>query len=283
MTLLQRFWVAVCLGNLWWGIATAEPSGVAMSLTPAVQNAAQQPVEAPDGAVKPPLSIAVAANFAGPLQVLLPAFEQASGINTRVTAGSSGALYAQIQHGAPYDVFLSADSMRPRALVNSGKISADAVTTYTIGQLALVGNVTGLTDAALLTDTVRIAIADPGLAPYGRAAQELLEALGIWSALQSRLIRGNNVQQTLQFWQTGNVDVALIAGSQCITYQLDCKPVPALYEPVVQQMAVVASNQVAQAEAARSLARYLRSEAVQQQLTAMGYRAVTDITSRGGL
>lgn len=223
-----------------------------------------------------PLSIAVAANFAGPLNALLPAFEQATGIQTRVTVGSSGALFAQIQHGAPYDVFLSADSKRPQALVSNALIPANAVTTYAIGQLALVGRVNSVTDHALLADSVRLAIADPDLAPYGRAARELLQASGVWSLLQTRLIRGTNVQQTLQFWQTGNVDAALIAASQCVTYQLDCKPVPALYEPVIQQMAVIVTHNKARTLAGRSLARYLQSTAVQQQLAEMGYRLVAD-------
>ncbi len=245
-----------------------------------VQAAAQplnqtQPLKQP---LSQPLSIAVAANFAGPLRTLLPAFEHTTGIKTRVTVGSSGALFAQIQHGAPFDVFFSADSKRPQALVSSGRVPADAVMTYAIGQLALVGDVESITSLSAQADTVRVAIADPNLAPYGRAARELMQAAGVWSTLQSRLIRGTNVQQTLQFWQTGNVDAALIAASQCVTYQLNCKPVPPRHAPVIQQMAIVVTDNKASALAARSLAHYLQSAAVQQQLVVLGYRAVAHST-----
>lgn len=216
-----------------------------------------------------PLSIAVAANFAAPLNSLLPEFEARTGIATRVTVGSSGALFAQIQHGAPFDLFLSADSVRPQALVTAGTVNAAQVYTYAIGQLALVGKVTGLADPLLLQPATRIAIADPALAPYGRAASQLLQASGHWQALAGRLIRGTNIQQTLQFWQTGNVDVAFVAASQCVSYALSCKSLPADYQPIVQQLAILGNPE--SARGATLLAEYLRSDIVQQQLANAGY------------
>ena len=147
----------------------------------------------------PSINVAVAANFAAPLQKLLPEFEAASGIKVRVSVGSSGALFAQIQHGAPYDLFLSADSKRPQALVASGRVTVSAVQTYAVGHLALVGNINGLSDPQLMAAGNRVAIAEPDIAPYGRAAKQLLEQAGLWEQLAPRLIRGTNIQQTLQF------------------------------------------------------------------------------------
>ncbi|MBR9792505.1 MAG: molybdate ABC transporter substrate-binding protein [Gammaproteobacteria bacterium] len=227
----------------------------------------------------PSINVAVAANFAAPLQKLLPEFEAASGITVRVSVGSSGALFAQIQHGAPYDLFLSADSKRPQALVASGRVQRSAVQTYAVGHLALVGNIDGLSDPRLTAVGTRVAIAEPDIAPYGRAAKQLLEQLRLWETLASRLIRGTNIQQTLQFWQTGNVDVAFIAASQCVIYQLTCQRLPDNYAPIIQQLAVTGQGE--SAEAAKQLAAFLRSPQVQSQLAEAGYAPLASGPSEG--
>ncbi|GGF54877.1 molybdate ABC transporter substrate-binding protein [Alteromonas lipolytica] len=227
----------------------------------------------------PPLSIAVAANFAVPLKTLLVEFAAQTNIKSRVTVSSSGALYAQIEHGAPYDLFLSADSKRPQALISSGKVSAARVKTYAVGRLALVGEVRQLSDPRWRDPALRIAIAEPEVAPYGRAAKQLLQKQGLWQTLSKRLIRGSNIQQTLQFWQTGNVDVAMIAASQCVSYALTCYSLPADYQPIVQQLAILGGGQ--NAGAAAQLAEFLQSDAVQQQLLALGYAPLADISATG--
>lgn len=221
------------------------------------------------GTATPVIRVAVAANFAAPLEKLLPEFEAANGIETQVIVGSSGALFAQIQHGAPYDLFLSADSIRPQALVSAGRVSDAQVFTYAIGRLALVGNVNSINDPVLLKPSTRVAIAEPDIAPYGRAARELLQQAGLWELLSGSLIRGSNIQQTLQFWQTGNVDVAFIAASQCVTYALKCQTLPHTYTPIIQQLAIISVGE--KGMAATRLADYLRSPTVQQQLTELGY------------
>lgn len=227
----------------------------------------------------PPINVAVAANFAAPLQKLLPEFEAATGINVRVSVGSSGALFAQIQHGAPYDLFLSADSKRPQALIAAGRVAEAAVQTYAVGHLALVGNIDGLSDPKLTATGTRIAIAEPDTAPYGRAAKQLLEQAGLWEKLAPGLIRGTNIQQTLQFWQTGNVDVAFIAASQCVTYHLTCQTLPDNYAPIVQQLAVTGRGE--SAVAAEQLAAYLRSPQIQSQLAGAGYAPLASGLSEG--
>lgn len=225
------------------------------------------------------INVAVAANFAAPLQKLLPEFEAATGINVRLSVGSSGALFAQIQHGAPYDAFLSADSKRPQALIASGRVNVSAVQTYAIGHLALVGDVEGISDPRLTAAGVRVAIAEPETAPYGRAARQLLKQAGLWETLAAGLIRGTNIQQTLQFWQTGNVDVALIAASQCVTYDLACKRVPEDYAPIIQQVAVTGNGDAA--VAASQLVDFLRSQPVQLKLSAAGYAPLDQHLSEG--
>lgn len=214
------------------------------------------------------LNVAVAANFAKPLAELARDYETKSGNTVRITVGSSGALFAQIVHGAPFDVFLSADARRPEALVEQDLAHAEDALIYAQGRLAVAGaNENGLN---ALRDATRIAIADPRLAPYGSAAQQTLIAMGLWSQLSPNLIRGSNIQQTLQFWQTGNVQLAIVAASQCIAYQLNCTLIDAgLHQPIIQKLVVVSRS--AQVSAAREFAGFMVSDDVQQQLTALGY------------
>ena len=221
------------------------------------------------------LNVAVAANFAKPLAELARDYETKSGNTVRITVGSSGALFAQIVHGAPFDVFLSADAKRPDALVEQGLAHAEDAVIYAQGRLAVAGaNENGLNALRDATDATRIAIADPRLAPYGSAAQQALTAMGLWSQLSANLIRGSNIQQTLQFWQTGNVQLAIVAASQCIAYQLNCTLIDAgLHQPIIQKLVVVSRS--AQVSAAREFASFMVSDDVQQQLTALGYLPLT--------
>ena len=151
--------------------------------------------------------------------------------------------------------------------------------TYAVGHLALVGNINGLSDPQLMAAGNRVAIAEPDIAPYGRAAKQLLEQAGLWEQLAPRLIRGTNIQQTLQFWQTGNVDVAFIAASQCVSYQLSCQTLPDTYAPIIQQLAVTGQGE--SAVAAEQLAAFLRSPQIQSQLADAGYAPLTSDFTAG--
>jgi molybdate transport system substrate-binding protein len=168
------------------------------------------------------VNVAVAANFSAPLQRLATQFERASAHKLVISAGSSGQLYAQISQGAPFDVFLSADSDKPKRLEVAGLALAGSRFTYAIGSLALWSPKAGVVDAeakVLQTGAYRyIGVGDPVNAPYGTAAQQVLTTLGLWDSLNrdKKVILGENITQTWQFAATGNVDLAFVALSQIV-------------------------------------------------------------------
>ncbi|MEW6611245.1 MAG: molybdate ABC transporter substrate-binding protein [Pseudomonadota bacterium] len=163
------------------------------------------------------LRIAAAADLVYCLDDLNALFKkQHPQADVKLSTGSSGNFFAQIQGGAPYDVFLSADMKYPQALVQAGLADPASLTRYAIGRIALwtlrrdVDVSRGL---VVLKDPAvrRIAIANPSHAPYGRAAQSAMARAGVWDAVQGRLIMGENISQTAQFVQSGNADVGVVA------------------------------------------------------------------------
>ena len=160
--------------------------------------------------------VAVAANFTRPAEDLAEAFEAATGHTIRIATGSTGALYAQIRQGAPYDVFLSADADRPARLVAEGLADPDTLRTYALGQLILLAH--GGADPRPLErlrtgDFQRLALANADLAPYGRASEQVIDRLGVTLDNRQRL-RGQSVAQVLAIFSTGNADLAFVARSQ---------------------------------------------------------------------
>jgi len=160
-------------------------------------------------------TVAVAANFAEPLETLQGLFEERTGHIITVVSGSTGKLYAQIAHGAPYDLLLAADAERPARLAEEGLGVAASRFTYAIGRLALwspdPARVTDDLETVLRRPFRHLAIANPALAPYGAAARETLAALGLWQALEPKLVRGENVAQAFQMVATGNAELGLVA------------------------------------------------------------------------
>jgi molybdate transport system substrate-binding protein len=154
--------------------------------------------------------IAVAANFAGPMQRLVPLFESATGHRLLVAVGSTGALHAQIRHGAPFDVFLAGDTTTPAMLRAAGVGVEGYSFTYATGRLVLWSGDPRLVDG----EWRRLAIANPALAPYGKAAIETLGHLGLIEQVRSRLVQGENIAQTLQFVASGNAQLGFVALSQ---------------------------------------------------------------------
>jgi molybdate transport system substrate-binding protein len=170
------------------------------------------------------LKIAAAADLASAMGKLGPAFEKQTGVHVTVSLGSSGNFFAQIQNGAPFDVFLSADKSYPEKLEQAGKTEG-AISPYARGRLViwvptssslrfasqgdqvLDGNLDALTGPSVR----KIAIANPAHAPYGRAAVAALEHYGVYDRLQPKIVMGENISQTAEFAQSGNADVALIA------------------------------------------------------------------------
>ena len=162
-----------------------------------------------------PVSVAVAANFTAPMQKIASAFEADTGHKAELSFGATGKFYAQITHGAPFQVLLSADDTTPARLEREGKAVARSRFTYAIGTLVLWSAQPGYVDAqgAVLKtgDFKHLAIANPKVAPYGAAALQVLDQLGATAAVQPRLVQGENIAQTAQFVQTGNATVGIIA------------------------------------------------------------------------
>jgi len=141
------------------------------------------------------IRVAVASNFKRTMEELATAFEARTGHRLILSAGSTGKHFAQIMNGAPFDVFLAADARRPALLEREGVAVAGSRRVYAIGELVLWSLAPDYVDEAVLEkDEFRfLAIANPELAPYGRAAMEVLQARGLWQRLQSRLVRGENI------------------------------------------------------------------------------------------
>lgn len=222
--------------------------------------------------------VAVAANFAGPMKQLAGRFSQATTHKLLVSVGSTGKFYAQISNGAPFDVFLSADDETPLRMEQQKLTIAGTRFTYAIGKLALWSPTAGLVDAngdvLKKASFKRLALANPKLAPYGAAAQQTLEKLGVWSALQGKLVLGENIAQTLQFVSSGNVEFGFVAFSQI---QDSGRPpagshwlVPqALYDPIRQDAVLLARGGAN--PAARAFLDFLRNPAARELIRSSGY------------
>ncbi|WP_232819396.1 molybdate ABC transporter substrate-binding protein [Saccharospirillum mangrovi] len=225
------------------------------------------------------LHVAVAANFTRPMQALAEVFETRSGHHLELSFGSSGQLFAQIQNGAPFDVFLSADEAKPTALIESGSAVADSQFTYAVGALALWSATPHrFSDAEALLrsgDFNRLAVANPRLAPYGEAAMEVLEKLRLTEAVQNKTVQGQNIAQTHQFVATGNADIGFVALSQILqdgrVEEGTGWIVPSQYYSPIRQDAVLL-NRAADNPAARELLAYLRSEDAAILIEHFGYR-----------
>lgn len=224
------------------------------------------------------LKVAVASNFYHSLNTLLKSSDK-SPDNIKLSSGSSGLLYAQIKNGAPFDVFLSADFTRPQLLHKQGL--ASQVQTYAIGEIVLwPAQKSALSE--LKQHKGKLVIANPKLAPYGYAAQQVLEQIKGKSDFKGRLITASNVNQAFQFVDTGNAPLAILSKSQLVqaqqtssnknkqTYEDFVIFPAAMYDPIVQG-GVVISKTKRKLEAQRFL-DWLLSGPVQRQLKSLGYR-----------
>ena len=221
------------------------------------------------------LRVAVAANFAATLQVLADDFRSETGHTVLVSAGSTGKHYAQIRHGAAFDVFLAADSARPGRLEAEGVGVAGSRFTYAVGRLALwvPGEpALGAADAYLPNaEPRRLAIANPRPAPYGLAAREVLQAWRLWERLQPRLVRGENAAQAFQFVATGNAPAGIVALSHLRTGGVpdgSFRLIPAtLHQPIRQQALLLRPG-----AAAEAFLQYLHGERAAAVIRAAGYQ-----------
>lgn len=226
-----------------------------------------------------PLTVAVASNFLRAADELTQEFTATTGVAVRISAGSTGKLYAQIRNGAPYDVFLSADVARPRKLVEEGLALAESRFTYAQGTLVLWSAEKHLRNR----DCVEVfesghyrhlAIANPQTAPYGRAAKQYLIAAGHWSNALHRLVLGENISQAMQFVVTRNATFGLLALSQVkgeLSSRATCFwPIPAEhYAPINQQGVILQRSE--QPQSARAFLDFMQSERAVEILVSHGY------------
>lgn len=224
------------------------------------------------------VSVAVAANFAAPMQKIAAAFELDTGHKAVLTFGATGKFYAQIKNGAPFQVLLAADDETPARLEREKLTLAGARFTYAIGRLVLWSKHAGFVDdkGEVLRRGVfeHIAIAAPKLAPYGAAATETLEKLGLLQGLKPRIVQGENIAQAYQFVATGNAALGFVALSQVMTEGKithgSAWVVPAsLHAPIRQDAVVLGSGK--DNPAAVALAAYLRGEKARAIIRSFGY------------
>tara|TARA_R110000823_G_scaffold125385_10_gene252146 strand:- start:6170 stop:6862 length:693 start_codon:yes stop_codon:yes gene_type:complete len=207
-----------------------------------------------------PLRVAVAANFKPVLQRLSEDFTQRTGIEVRLSSASSGVLATQILHGAPYDVFFSADRERPEALIAGGIAEAAAAFCYASGRLVLVGGEL----ADLARADVSVAIANPATAPYGEAALDVLAREAYLPGAARTLVRGNNVAQAYQIWHSGAADLALIPLALAPAEPV---PIPASWHRPLQQFALV----LGEGDSLQRYLKWIRSATVRSQIIHAGY------------
>jgi molybdate transport system substrate-binding protein len=221
------------------------------------------------------LRIAVASNFALAMDRLAHDFESKTDHQLLISSQSTGKHYAQIQQGAPFDLFFAADSQHPLLLEQQGLAQAGSRFTYALGKLVLWSPILA-TEAELRKVLQQVefnylAIANPKVAPYGRATKQVLQHLDLWDKLPTRMVRGENIGQTLQFIHSGNAQLGFIAQSQLA--QLDRNKagsywqIPqSLYSPIEQQMVLLVDS-----VASREFMAYIKTPSAAKIIHDLGY------------
>lgn len=222
--------------------------------------------------------VAVAANFAGPMARIGEAFTAATGHTLKVSVGATGKFYSQIVAGAPFEVLVAADDETPKRLIAEGHAVNGSRFTYAVGRLVLWSARPGFVDdqGAVLASAkfAHLAIANPKVAPYGRAALEVLEARGLREALQAKLVTGESIAQAHQFALTGNAELGFIALSQVA---IPDRPVtgsywlvpPLLYGEIRQDAVLLKAGE--KNDAAKALLDHLKSASAKSVIQAYGY------------
>ena len=219
-----------------------------------------------------PLLVAAASDLTVAFDDLASAWARAGHPRPTVTFGSSGLLATQITQGAPFDVFASANLSFAREAVHSGRCDGATLTHYARGRVALCSRGGRIHSLSNLADpgVTHVAIANPEHAPYGRAAREALTTAGLWEAVHPKLVYGENVQQTLQFVQSGNADVALVSQSLAMTSGLACTVIDkSLHHPIDQVM--VACGHGPHTTEARAFVAFVSSPAGRSILARHGF------------
>ncbi len=221
------------------------------------------------------IRVAVASNFITTIRILGKRFEAKTGNRVRLVSGSTGKLYAQIRNGAPLTAFFAADARRPRMLEQEGVALAGSRFTYAFGRIILWSPTAGRVDheGRVLNrgDFRYLSLANPKLAPYGRAAEQILRHRGLWQTLHGRMVRGENIGQAFQFVNSGNAELGFVALSQVISADGGIRgsfwKVPrTLYDPIEQQAVLLRDNRVA-----RAFLSFVRSDTAMAIIKKSGY------------
>ena len=224
------------------------------------------------------VQIAVAANFTAPARALAEIFARTTGHEAKLSFGATGAFYTQIKNGAPFDILLAADDERPIRLEKEGDTVPGSRFSYAIGQLVLWSAKPGLVDGggAVLKGGKfnKIAIANPKLAPYGAAAVETMDKLGLAAALTPKLVTGESIGQTYNFIATGNAELGFVALAQVLDggklKSGSMWVVPAKYHAPIIQDAVILKRAAAN-PAAKAWMALMRSPNTQDFIRSYGY------------
>ncbi|BAP89050.1 molybdenum ABC transporter, periplasmic molybdate-binding protein ModA [Burkholderiales bacterium GJ-E10] len=222
--------------------------------------------------------IAVAANFTEPVRRIAAKFERETRNTVKASFGATGMLYAQIRNGAPFEVLLAADEATPRKLVAEGLGVASSEFPYAIGKLVLWSPKPGFVDgrgAVLRSDRfAHLSYCDPKLAPYGAAAVATMRSLGVYEALQTKLVEGQDITQAYQFAASGEADLGFVALSQVFRDGRlrggSAWIVPAEHYSPIRQDAVLLRS-AADHAAALAFLRFLRSDRAKAVIRSYGY------------
>jgi molybdate transport system substrate-binding protein len=227
------------------------------------------------------LAVAAAADLSSALPEIAAQYKKQSGLDLKVSFGSSGNLTTQIQNGAPFDIFFSADEDYPKQLIEKALAEKDSLYRYAVGSLVLwVPNSVHLNPDALgiatltATSVKKIAIANPQHAPYGRAAEAAIRHFGIYEQIAPKLVLGENVSQAAQFLESGNAQAGLVPLSHALSPAMNGKGqywmVPSNAYPALNQ-AVVVLTRSKQKEAARKFLNFLRTPEATSLLRRYGF------------
>jgi molybdate transport system substrate-binding protein len=220
--------------------------------------------------------VAVASNFSGTAEQLAAVFAKKTGTMVQTASGSTGKLYAQITQGAPFDIFLAADQDAPRRLEAQGLAVKGSRFTYAQGQLALwsLDPKLSLDEGKALSEKKfrHLALANPELAPFGRAALQVLEKFGLVETTRPRWVFGENIAQSFQFISTGNAELGFVAYSQVISNPQKgfVWRVPAAMHDPIQQDAVLLVR-AEKSKEARSFLEFLKTDLAKSLMRKAGY------------
>ncbi len=225
------------------------------------------------------IQVAVASNFYNPFREIVVQFEKETNHKVQIISSSTGKLYAQIMHGAPFELFLAADQKRPIMLEKNGNAISESRFTYALGKITLwsvyPNVITGDGESTLQTKNfAHIAIANPKTAPYGKAALQTIQKLGLWNEIRPLIVQGENIGQTFQFVASQNAKLGFVALSQILDPKNKFKgkrwDVPEkFYDPLKQDLVILKKG--INNSGVKTLTAYLQSNAAKRIIQKYGY------------